>query len=277
MKPLKVIIEENKDTKELKNVIEVYEEIAASKMQKVRGEIMQSRDFYDGLGKLADEVGSDLQAVPVEAYQDAAVFVSANQGLYGDIIGKTFMPFLSFIKNNLVKIYVVGKIGEQMMRQYAPDFNFEVINISDETIEEEIFSKIMKQLLTYRKIFVFYGKFKNIAVQSPNLFRISGDLLPKNEESYKILKEKQLNYLYEPSLNAISKFFSQEIISILMVQVLQEAQLAKFGSRMMFLDQSLDKVLKVIDYLDVEKRNARKKLADKKQNIMIAGVIARGI
>ncbi len=275
MRTYKSVIDEGKDTFELKNIIEVYEETAAIKMQKIREEILMSREYYRSLGKLADEVGSDLQVVAAGAYQDAAVFLSANAGMYGDIIGKTFNLFLDFIKKNLVDLYVVGKEGEEMMRNYAPDFKFITLYLSDDTIEEDALGIVIKRLLEYRKVFLFYGKFQNIATQSAETMRVSPELLPKTEKNWQELKKKRLDYLYEPSVEAVSAVFAKEILSALMAQVFAEAQLAKFGSRLMFLDESLEKIDDRLADVLIEKRSLKKKLMDRKQNTMISGIMAR--
>lgn len=275
MRTYKLVIDERKDTVELKGIVEVYEEMAAIKMQKIREDILLSRDYYQGLGRLADEVGSDLQVVAPAPYQDAAVFIAANAGMYGEIVGKTFSLFLDFLKKNLVDIYIIGKQGENLMKAYAADFKYTLLEMADDKIEEDVFSGLVKQLSGYRKIFLFYGKFKNIATQSADSVRISPDILPKAEENRQLLKKKRLEYLYEPSLEKISEVFAKEIMAALMASILSEASLAKFGSRMMFLDQSLQKIDEKLEDNLIEKRSLRKKMLDRKQNTMISGIIAR--
>jgi F0F1-type ATP synthase gamma subunit len=278
MKTIKSVISENKDTLELKGLIEVYEELAATKMQKIRAGILASRDFFEGLSRLSDEVGSDFaQVIAGFGKKTAAVFLGANTGLYGEIIDKTFGLFLDFIRQNRADVFVVGELGQELMRQHAPGVRYQLLNLDDDKIDPESFRELVLRILPYRRILVFYGKFKNLAVQLASQTGISGDLLPKSEEDWQMLRKKRLSYLYEPSLEGVSGVFAKEILTSIFEQTLRESQLARFASRLMRLDQAIENVNLSLAKLNGEKRSLRKKILGKKQNIMISGVMARAI
>ncbi len=276
MKSLKHLTNESKNLEEIKGLVEVYEELAASNMQKVRSLIMQAREFFENLETLSEEVGSDVDSVLKSGKKTAAVFVSANGGLYGDIIDKTFQLFLEFVKTNQADMYVVGHLGETLMKTLAPGRKFQVFECSDDTIFPEEFDMMLGSLFSYKKIIVFYGKFYNIAVQRPYVSNVSGELLSKTEYIGDIGKIR-FRYLYEPSLTAVSEAFTGEILSASLDQILRESQLAKHASRLMQLDQTLDTININLEKLKGEKRQLVKKIAGKKQNAMISGIVARGI
>ena len=116
MASLKKIGEEIEGFNVLKTVVESYETIAASSMQKVRNYILKNREFMDGVNRIFQEVMKinhkklqDLRkkealrrkftkffAKPVK--KDAYILISANTGLYGPIINKTFSFFTDEIR-----------------------------------------------------------------------------------------------------------------------------------------------------------------------------------
>jgi len=276
MSNIKNIINQTKEVVEFKGLIEVYEEIAAGKMRKVKKNITMSRDFYEGLGKLSIEVGSDFNsALEKEKPEEAVVFISSNAGLYGDIIEKTFQSFLSYVKVNKSEIFIVGKIGSQMMDQYAKSYSYQQLSFSDNVIEELVLQQIIGKLVVFRKITVFYGKFHNLMIQKPEIGNISGSLFPQTMEELKLLAKKRMTYLYEPTVYAVSDLFTKEISAGVLEQMFLESQLAKLASRVMHLDGAIERTGDDLGILNAKKRKAKKQIMEKKQNATMAGIIVR--
>ena len=278
MKTYRILSAETKDTQDLKGMVEVYEEIAASKMQKVRHQITLTRDFFERLEQLSDEIGADFETIPEKSVnREIAVLIATNTGLYGDIVDNTLRLFLTYIKTHPVDVFVVGKLGAELLKTMAPDVKFQSYFLPDDNFDQAKFLRLMAEIFPYRKILVFYGKFQNIAVQLPVMAKISSDILPKTYATLQELKNKRLQYLYEPSLMAISEIFAKDIVASLMEQIFQESFLAKFASRVMYLDQSIDKVTDYLQSLDSQKRQIKKKLLNKKQNAVSSSLLARGL
>lgn len=275
METYKSLVRETKDIRELGGLLEVYEEVAATKMQKIRKEILSSREFYEGLTRLTDDVGSDITNVISKNSREAAVFVASNAGLYGDIVERTFQIFFEYIKNHKCDIYVIGKMGNRMMREYCRGLHWQSIDLPDDTVDEKMVQKIMTQLIAYNKVHIMYGKFKNIAIQMPEITHMSGGIIPPINTDLDAMTIKRLMYLYEPSLSGISQVFAREIFVSLFTEVVQESNLAKFGSRLMHLDKSLEHIHSRLSKLDIRRRKTRKKTIDRKQNAMISAIVVR--
>jgi F0F1-type ATP synthase gamma subunit len=276
MKTIKVVIKETGEVLELRGVVESYEEIAAMRMQKIRADIINSREYFDGLSQLSKEVGVDYNLVyPEDTTSSAAIYISANAGLYGDIVEKTFFLFLDYLKKNKVTPFVIGKRGAELMRDYCPAVSYYKFELSDDKIEEDKFRQLITQILKYKNIIVFYGRFKNVVNQSPAQTIISGELL-KSTELETEEKKKRLKFLYEPSLLEISKVMGNEILASIFEAMVRESQLAKYASRLMYLDSSIDKIDDELQIFSREKRKIKKRLADRKQRLVVTGVISRG-
>lgn len=274
MKSYKSLLSESANLLEIKGLIEVYEELAAGKMQKIRKFILSGRDFFESLEKLSDEVGSDFESVTASEKKTTAVFISANTGLYGEIIDKTFREFLDFISKNETEVYIIGKLGEELMKSLAPQISYRPLPFSDGDIVPEEFNLALASLFPYKKITVFYGKFYNIATQRPFVSKLSGETLTRSQNPEE-LKKIRFRYLYEPSLYAVSEVFAGEILTSMLDSILRESQLAKQASRLMQLDQTIENIDLNLEKITSEKRSLRKKTLNRKQNAMISGIMAR--
>ena len=270
MLSLKTLTQQIVEMSELQGLVEVYEELAATKMQEIKSDIVSARRFYDELCQISLEVGSDIDALlPNQVKKTAAVFVAANSGLFGDIIHKTFQIFCQFIKTNKADVFVVGKLGEQLMKTFADNISYQKLNFPDDQFIDSDFQAITKTVSSYQRIVIFHGQFKSIAVQLPQIAELPGHLLPKNLASLKNIKKIRFSNLYEPSLFHVSALFEQEILTTSLGQVLSESQLAKLGSRLISLDQTIDRINEQEDLLNRDKYRLRKKAMGKKQNAMI--------
>ena len=278
MKTLKTVTTEIKNATEMVKIVEVYEEAAATKMSEIREETLNSRGYYEGLLRLSSEIGADFARVSEGKSKKAAIFVSANAGLYGDIVSRTFFLFLDFIKKETVDIYIVGHVGEDLMRRYAPDIRFEPFKMPDDAIEAEKFDTIAKSLVGYRDIYVFYPKFKSLVYQETGSVKISGDMLAGISDEIKGQGggNKALAYLYEPNVEVVSAFFGEEIMMASMEQVFREGQLARFAARLMHLDSAVNSLDKKIVNFSFERNKIKKRLADKRQRSTVTAILSRG-
>jgi len=274
MDSLKTIIKNEKSTFEIKGLIEVYEEIAALKMQKIRKSVTNAQAYFEGLAALSDEVALDLSQYYEGKNKFAAVFLSSETGLYGDLIDKVMVAYVNFIKKNELDSYVVGKLGASLMKSYAPEIKFTEIDFSsdNENIAQDDISALMEKLSSYSKIYVFHGRFESIARQTFVNSIISGPDIQKFEGAMnkKEKEKRRLINIYEPDVATIGNKFGKEISVSIIDQSFKENQLAKYAARLMHLDGALNNVTKRLENLSVNKKRTRKKMEQKKQTERIA-------
>lgn len=275
MRTVKAIINQIKETDELKGLVDVYEEIAAYRLTKIRKVILASRDYFEGLANVSGEVGIDVGMAFPSTQGEAAVFISANSGFYGDIVDKIFASFVEFVKKNKVDNIVVGSLGKTLMESYAKGISYKYYEIPDDKLETADLSLLAKEFENYKKIHVFYGKFKNIVIQESSLMSIGRQTIGGVQKAH--TPDIKLNYLYEPSLEKIAEVFAKEILYSLFEQSVKESQLARYASRLMYLDSAIEKIDDRKKVLGMEKTRAVKRNVAKRQGIMVAGLIARNV
>lgn len=272
MRTIKVISTEVSETLEIEGLVEVYEEMAASEMQKIRSGVLNARNFFERLANLSNEVGVDLEKAGLGRSGDVAVFVSSQTGLYGDIIDKIFVDFMKFVNENpKAERIVFGKLGDNMMKTLASNISYKYFDLVDEEIDEKSLPEVLSTLVGYKQIHLFYGKFNNIVNQETWTSTISGktlgDVQPQN------IDIKQFLYLYEPNVETVSKIFTEQIAGSVFNQLIKESRLAKFASRLMYLDNAIEKCNEKITSLSLEKSKSRKRMVERKQLVSFSGCV----
>ena len=277
----KQITAEKEGLRGLKSLVEVYEEIAAIRMQKVRGAVLQSRLFMAGLVEVFRRVRAAYLKLPDRPLsarrlngRKVAVFISANAGLYGDIVDRTFGVFAQYVRAEKSDVVVLGKLGVKMMTDKMADVLYNYFDFSDEGIDMESFELIMRYLIQFEKIAVFHGQFKTILTQVPVRTDVSGEeIIAKGlggSPAIQITSEEQ--YLFEPSVEDIARVFEGEILASIFEQTLHESHLSKFASRMLALDRSLENIDKRMVSVKKHERRLVHKQRNRKQLTTVAGI-----
>jgi len=258
-------------------LVEVYEEVAATQMQKVRGAVLQSRQFQEGLLAVFSRVKKaylkqqkTAKLHRVSNGRVVAVFVAANSGLYGDIVDRVFDEFVEYVKKDKPDVVILGKLGVSMMEDKLPKFLYNYFDFSDKTVEQESFEMVIRYLIQFEKIVVFHGRFKTILSQDPSVTWVSGERLDQGEGGQEAKVET--DYLFEPSVDDVAKVFEGEILASSFEQTLHESQLAKFASRMLALDRSVDNIEKRVEAVRRQGRKINHRLFNRGQLATISGI-----
>lgn len=279
------ILVEKEGLQGLKNLVEVYEEVAAARMQRIRGAVLQSRTFMGGLVEVFNKVTEAYKQLPEKLkairrlnHRTVAVLVSANSHLYGEIVEKTFDKFALYVKEKQPDVVVLGKIGMQTMADKLPGVLFNYFDFSDEEVDMESFNMIMGYLLQFESIVVFHGQFKTILSQEAVQTVVSGEKVAEIEaeqlqqEGGVGHKRNREKYLFEPSVEEIAAIFEGEILASAFEQTLHESHLAKFASRMLALDRSMENIDKRMQDMRTEEIRIIHKSRNKKQLQTVSGI-----
>jgi len=284
----KELLEEIERLSGVKTMVQVYEEIAASRIRKIRNSVLQTRDFLSGLTEIYKDVQSSYKNEIVMMMQKkkknhkkkqpelslierngktVAVLTSANAGLYGDIVKKTFFLFYDYIKKNETDIVVIGKLGKTFLEERK--FKKEVIyfDFPDNTISQTDLKKIISYIINYEKILVFYGQFQSVVTQNAIMTSIAD-----NDLQSEVKEEERIKYIFEPSLEKVMVFFEKEIFASIFEQSLHESQLAKFASRMVTLDNAIGSINDRLKKTDLDKRITIHRTANRKQLESLSGM-----
>lgn len=256
------IIQQELDSLEnLTYVVEAYETAASTSVRRIRNAVLTNREFHIGLNRIFQEIVSaykkeverimkqkKITQSSAEAFfmkrtkQTVLVLLSANTGLYGNVIHRIFSAFLTEVKRTKADVVIVGRMGKIFFQDAMPGSPFTYFDFPDNAIAIANLKLISTFLVQYEKIVTFYALFKSLMVQQVRASVISGSELPTEQSSHTIPP----SYLFEPSLEEIVLFFENEIFASLLEQVFQESRLAKLAARMVLLDQTLFNIERTI-------------------------------
>ncbi len=258
-----------------------YQEHALGQINFARYSVLYARDFSENLAEifanvktsyLRGVVKKNIKNVVKKNGKDIWILITANNKLYGDIIIKTANLYISKVKaSNLDKIdlTIVGRQGKSIFDQANLGKPYEYYEITDTNVAAGNLKKLSDKLLFYENVYVFYARYDNLISQSPIQVSLSGDIPdvdPKDKEAM-----RKQHYLFEPKIEEILSFFENQILSLLFNQVVQEAQLARFASRISAMETAQNNIQSQLDALKRQDKLYKKMAMNKKQTELLAG------
>lgn len=272
----KQITEEIKNVNSLRDVVDAYEKISATKMQNIRSSVLENRDFLEEINFVFQQVkksykdqltlivkqrNSKSKKLSLIKTNGKTLFVllSANTGLYGNILKKTYDLFKQYVFKEDGDILAIGKLGHDLLMKEGLRKKIIYEDIEESNINQEVLKNLVSLIIQYERVIVFHGKFETTVSQLPTATSVSGDPLPGET------KMPDVKFFFEPSLEEIMLFFEKEIFTSYFEQTIQESQLAKQASRMISLDNSLENIKRHLKKLDSDEQRLRHIDFNKKQ------------
>lgn len=275
----KILESEIENLQGLNDMIKAYEEIAASRIMHSRQSVLVNRSFIDELNQIFEEVISSyrkqvdslIKANKTNKLGEFSfinkngktlhLLISANTGLYGSIIKRTFDLFIDGSKKDPnVDKAIVGKLGLSMWQQTKIKDKYFYFDFPDQSVDQNSLKKILDFIVSYEKVVIFYGRFQNLVKQDPTFSDISG-----NAHKEPTAKTPEVKYLFEPSLEKILEFFEKQIFASIFEQTVRESQLAKIASRLTTLDTASENIIKQLNLVTSEKSRTTHRQQNKKQ------------
>lgn len=266
-----------------------YSQIASIKMKKVRDGVLTSRDFLDEINNIFAEVldsyrreiirlskrlglkkkKSKGDSITFLAHngRKVAVLLSANSGLYGDLIARTFKLFTESVRASDYEVTIIGLTGLALFQQFEPNRPYTYFDLPDSKLDYVKLANIIKHLVSYEEIVIYYPKFENVVTQEPAVFSISAGTKLQSSS-----KGPRREYIFEPTLESILIFFETEIFNSLLEQTVSESQLAKYASRMLSLDRASERIGNRLKEIKIDKLKLSHKISNKKQLHSLSGV-----
>ncbi|KKQ74860.1 MAG: ATP synthase gamma chain [Candidatus Woesebacteria bacterium GW2011_GWB1_38_5b] len=260
------------------SVTRSYSQIASIKMKKIRETVLTARDFLEEINEIFIEVlySYRLEVIKLSKKRkvsknnnitflahngrSVAVLISANSGLYGDLIARTFDSFIDRVRKTNNEVTIIGQIGLALFQQLEPQRPYTFFELPDSKVDYIKLANIIKHLVEYEEIILYYPKFQNVINQSPSVFTISAGM-----KLDKLNVKAKREYIFEPNLENILIFFETEIFNSLLEQTVNESQLAKFASRMLSLDKASEKISERLLEIKIDKLRLIHRLNNKKQ------------
>ncbi len=259
----------------LNDMVKSYEEIAASRIRRTRDSVLRNRTFVEEIHGIYEQVifsykkqveelmkskkGKDSEKFSFinKNGKTLYIFISANTGLYGNLIKRTFELFQKTPKDEAYDIAIIGKLGLALWNESKLKQKYFYFDFPDQNVDEKNLDEILKFIINYQKTVVFYGEFQNFIKQNATFSDISGNALDQ-----KIENKESVKFFFEPSLEKILEFFEKQIFASIFEQTVRESQLAKIASRLTSLDTASENIDKQL----ITMTNQKNRIAHSSQN-----------
>jgi ATP synthase F1 gamma subunit len=287
-----VIVEELAALNSIKDLAESYEEIAVTKMQKIKDSVLKTRDFLTGLSDVFVDLKASYQEEVRELMEKRKkgdktvspllqkngktllVYLASNGRLYGSVTQKTFRLFIQDLRKPGLEnadIVIIGRAGKEMYEGANIEKTFEYLDIPDTSVGLEHIKQTMEKFLQYEKVQVYYGKFDNVVNQEPIATSISGEDIFEAETPSPLQREDK--FIFEPILEKIFHYFETEIMANLFSQTLLENQLARHASRVNAMEEALIHIEEEAKKLNRIRTRLKHLTQNKKQLETISGLV----
>lgn len=237
----------------LKELVEIYGQIASIRMKKIRDSVLKNRDFVNAINDIfRDSLRSYAKKKTLSKSQKnadkvtflshngktVAVFISANTGFYGEVIQTVFRKFLDDIHSNPgYEITIIGRLGRSLFAQTETKIPYTFFELPDFGVDREKLAEVVKHLVQYERIKVYFGKYKTVVSQTVAVEDLSAGTMIEKESG-----EIKYDYIFEPTVEDILMFFETEIFASFFDQSIRESQLAKLASRIVSMDKATENI-----------------------------------
>lgn len=270
----------------LRTLTEIYGEIASVRMKKIREFVLSNRRFLsaindifrDALAAYAKKLSELVKKGKLEKGgkvtflahngKTVSVLISANTGFYGEVVKKTFRKFIKDIRKDNVEATIIGRLGRSFFLESEPNKPYTYFDLPDYGVDQSKLSEVIRHLVQYEEIRIYYGEYQSVISQKPTVSSISAGT-PVSED----VEEPKVKYLFEPSVERILMFFETEIFASLFDQSIRESQLAKFASRILAMDRATENIKERLDELSLKRLQAEHKAQNRKQLNTLAPVM----
>jgi len=264
----------------LSNLVETFQEIATTRMQRIRDDVLKNRVLLNGIEDIYHHVLASYKLsksqkksknpyVPQQKNgKTATVLISANSNLYGSILPKTYQLFIKDIVKQDSDLYIVGSVGKALFENtYNKPFTY--IELSDSGYSTDEIKIIRDRLVSYAHVIIYHGLFRSIISQDPIAVDIAG-ISDQQTTELALIK-----WIFEPSIEAVLKYFEDQIFSSLLLQNIREAELAKLASRTISLEDARNNIKDAIKKTTLRKIILEHQERNRKQMNNLIGLYYR--
>ncbi len=276
-------------TTSLSQLVTTYEEIAVMRIQKIRKSVVATRIFREGLVKVFADVRESRHREVMEMLEherkrrrkdklltkrkkEVAMLLSPQERLSGSLTSEIVEQFLKALDREPVDVMIVGEMGKSIMEKNRPDVKFEYFDMPNPKEPISKLKTIVKALLMYEGVTIYYGRFVNLVDQIPAMTQLYDDSAITEKPGQIMEKKQEQFFLFEPSLDEVVNFFDEQILAILFKQTVDESRLAQLGSRIQAMEEASQNIEKELGKLINAHRRAVKEAKNRKQRQMLAGM-----
>jgi F-type H+-transporting ATPase subunit gamma len=257
--------------------------VAAAKLRRAQERILEARPYAhkmaDLLGNLALRTAPERHPLLArrEGGRRQIVIITADKGLCGAFNTNVIRRSLEFIRQSeeaSLTLVVVGRKARDHYRRRPWTVKSEMLGFFDRLAYShaaELSARLIQDYLTEEtdEIHLIYNEFRSVAVQRV----VREQLLPITPAAVPA-DAAVVDYLYEPSADAILAALLPRHVTIQAYRALMESLAAEYGARMTAMEAATKNASEMIDLLTIQYNKARQERITKELLDIVGGAEA---
>ena len=253
-----------------KQITRAMNMVAASKFKASQ---LRMENFRPYAGKFMDVLNSlalrvESMSHPLLAVRDPrrirVICMTSDRGLCGGFNTNLIKATERFLKDKTkedkeISLINVGRKGRDFFRKKANIIGqwVDVLSKFDMTLAVSISNDVIAPFIKeeYDELYLIYNQFVNVSVQRPTVVRLFP--LPSIGQDVDIDPDKRLDYLYEPSEEALLQKLLPMYVHVLVYRALLETSAGENGARMAAMDNATSNCEDLIRSLTLKMNKAR--------------------
>jgi F-type H+-transporting ATPase subunit gamma len=220
-------------------------------------------DVLNSLALRAESISHPLLAVR-EAKRIRVICMTSDRGLCGGFNTNLIKATERFLREKTsegkeVSLINVGRKGRDFFRKKAKVIGqwVDLLSKFDMTLAVSISGEVITPFIKeeYDELYLIYNQFVNVSVQKPTVVRLFP--LPSIGQDIDSEPDRLLDYLYEPSEEALLQKLLPMYVHVLVYRALLETSAGENGARMAAMDNATSNCEELIRSLTLKMNKAR--------------------
>ena len=258
--------------------------VAAAKLRRAQERILAARPYAGKMKELLGDLvaGADGAIHPLleqrEGPRRQIVIVTADKGLAGAFNSNVLRRSLEFVRSSNtqeVTLVVVGRKARDFYRRRQWPIKRDMLGFWDRLAyghAQELADYFMQQYLggEVDEVYLIYNEFRSVALQRP----VREQLLPIPRAENGGGSGAEVDYIYEPSPEAILGDLLPRHVRMQVYRALMESLAGEYGARMTAMEAATKNAKEMIEVLTIQYNKARQEKITKELLDIVGGAEA---
>jgi F-type H+-transporting ATPase subunit gamma len=260
--------------------------VAAAKLRRAQERILAARPYATKMAELLGNLvsGAESAGHPLleqrEGPRRQIVIIAADRGLAGAFNSNILRRAVDLIRESSaaeVTLVVVGRKVRDFFRRRPHTIKRDMIGFWDRLAYShacELADYFMQEYLDNEidEVYLLYNEFRSVAVQRP--VRVKLLPIPQAETGDGQGAAEQVDYIYEPSAEAILGDLLPRHLRMQVFRALMESLAGEYGARMTAMEAATKNAKEMIDVLSIQYNKARQEKITKELLDIVGGAEA---
>ncbi len=260
--------------------------VAAAKLRRAQERILAARPYATKMAELLGHLvsGAESAGHPLleqrEGPRRQIVIIAADRGLAGAFNSNILRRAVDLIRESSaaeVTLVVVGRKVRDFFRRRPHTIKRDMIGFWDRLAYShacELADYFMQEYLDNEidEVYLLYNEFRSVAVQRP--VRVKLLPIPQAETGDGEGAAEQVDYIYEPSAEAILGDLLPRHVRMQVFRALMESLAGEYGARMTAMEAATKNAKEMIDVLSIQYNKARQEKITKELLDIVGGAEA---